>query len=248
MRGPHAGPAALDGCPTANKSAVSFSLNRHGHGADSLPGGRSKRRHRRNQAPMIRTGNKLRKGLLTALAVGGLGAVAGLGTFSAFSATTTNSGNSITSGTVKIDQHTGYTTLYSASNKGPGQTTTGCVRVTYSGSLNASAVKLYASSGITNGSNYNLKIERGSGLTTLDNSMSCAGFTASSTAFDNTLDQFPTSYSPSGIEGKASAATWAQNDTVDYRFTITVVDDPTPNAHTTSNASGSHTFTWEARS
>jgi hypothetical protein len=27
-----------------------------------------------------------------------------------------------------------------------------------------------------------------------------------------------------------------------------VVDDPTANAHTTPNASGSHTFTWEARS
>jgi predicted ribosomally synthesized peptide with SipW-like signal peptide len=196
---------------------------------------------------MTKTRNKLQKALLTALAVGLLGAVAGLGTFSAFSATTTNAGNSITSGTVKIDQHTGYTTLYSASNKGPGQTTTGCVRVTYSGSLTASAVKLYASSGIANGSNYNLKVERGSGLTTLDNTMSCAGFTPSSTAFDNTLDQLPTGYA-AGIDGKSSGATWAQDDAVDYRFTITVVDDPTPNAHTTSNSSGSHTFTWEARS
>jgi hypothetical protein len=193
------------------------------------------------------TGSKLRKSLLTLVAVGGLGAVTGLGTFSAFSATTTNSGNNISSGTVKIDQHTGATTLYSATNRGPGQTTTGCVRVTYSGSLTASAVKLYVSSGISNGDKYNLKVERGSGLTTLDGTMSCAGFSASSTAFDNTLDQVPTAYG-GGIDGKASAATWAQNDSIDYRFTITVVDDPTPNAHTTPNSSGNHTFTWEARS
>jgi hypothetical protein len=214
--------------------------------ADALPSGRSNAAA--GARTMAKSSSKLRKALLTALAVGGLGAVSGLATFSAFSATTTNSGNSITSGTVKIDQHTGATTLYVGANKGPGQTVQGCVRVAYSGSLTASAVKLYASSGITNGSNYNLKIERGSGLTTLDNSMSCAGFSASSTAFDNTLDQLPTSYSPSGIDGKASGATWAQNDTVDYKFTISVLDDPTPNAHTTSNSSGSHTFTWEARS
>ncbi len=211
--------------------------------ADSLPSGQSAASH----AAKASAGGTLRKTLLTLLAVGGLGAAAGLGTFSAFSATTTNSGNNISSGTVKIDQHTGATTLYSATNKGPGQTVQGCVRVTYSGSLTASAVKLYVSSGITNGANYNLKVERGSGLTTLDNTMSCAGFTASSTAFDNTLDQVPTGYA-GGIDGKASAATWAQNDNIDYRFTISVIDDPTPNAHTTPNASGSHTFTWEARS
>jgi hypothetical protein len=211
--------------------------------ADRLPSGQSAA----SRAAKASAGGTLRKALLTLLAVGGLGAAAGLGTFSAFSATTTNAGNNISSGTVKIDQHTGATTLYSATNKGPGQTVQGCVRVTYSGSLTASAVKLYASSGITNGANYNLKVERGSGLTTLDNTMSCAGFTASSTAFDNTLDQVPTSYG-AGIDGKAAAATWAQNDTIDYRFTISVVDDPTANAHTTPNASGSHTFTWEARS
>jgi hypothetical protein len=211
--------------------------------ADRLPSGQSAA----SRAAKASAGGTLRKALLTLLAVGGLGGAAGLGTFSAFSATTTNSGNNISSGTVKIDQHTGATTLYSATNKGPGQTVQGCVRVTYSGSLTASTVKLYASSGITNGANYNLKVERGSGLTTLDNTMSCAGFTASSTAFDNTLDQVPTSYG-AGIDGKAAAATWAQNDNIDYRFTISVIDDPTANAHTTANASGSHTFTWEARS
>jgi hypothetical protein len=194
-----------------------------------------------------KAGNKLRKTLLTLLAVGGLGAVTGLGTFSAFSATTTNTGNTVSSGTVKIDQHTGATTLYAATNKGPGQTVQGCVRVTYSGSLTASAVKLYASSGITNGANYNLLIERGSGLTTLDGTMSCTGFSSSSTAFNNTLNNLPTTYA-AGIDGKSAAATWATSDSIDYRFTISVVDDPTANAHTTANASGNHTFTWEARS
>jgi len=76
--------------------------------------------------------------------------------------------------------------------------------------------------------------------------MSCAGFAASSTAFDANLDTLPTSYA-AGIDGKAAGAAWAQNDAVDYRFTITVNDDPTPNAHTSEMGTGTHSITWEAR-
>ncbi len=195
----------------------------------------------------VNDAGRARKFLLTALVVGGLSALVGLGTYSAFTATTTNSGNNISSGTVKIDQHTGAVTLYNVTNQKPGDSIARCLRINYSGSLTATAVKLYASSGITNGSQYNLQIERGSGLSTLDGTMSCAGFSSSSTAYNGNLGSLGTSYA-AGVDGKASAATWATNDTVDYRFTITQNDDTTPNAHTTVTSSGSHTFTWEARS
>ncbi len=210
--------------------------------ADSLPGGRGV------AARSAAAGaGKLRKGLLTLLAVGGMGAVAGLGTFSAFSATTTNSGNNISSGSVKIDQHTGATTLYNVTNQKPGDSTTKCLRVTYSGSLTASAVKLYVSAGVTGGSNYNLEIDRGTGLSTLDATMSCAGFSQSSVAYNGALTALGSSYG-TGLDGKAAAATWATSDTVDYRFIITQNDDTTANAHTSTVTSGSHSFTWEARS
>jgi predicted ribosomally synthesized peptide with SipW-like signal peptide len=195
----------------------------------------------------IHDAGKARKLLLTALVVGGLSALVGLGTYSAFTATTTNSGNNISSGTVKIDQHTGAVTLYNVTNQKPGDATTKCLRISYTGSLTASAVKLYVSSGITNGSQYNLQIERGSGLSTLNGTMSCADFSASSVAYNGDLGSFGTSYG-AGVDGKASAATWATSDSVDYRFTITQNDDPTANAHTSVTSSGSHTFTWEARS
>ena len=185
-----------------------------------------------------------RKLLLTAVVVGAVGSVAAYGTYSAFTATTTNSGNSIASGTVNVGQHTGATTLYSVTNQKPGDFVSKCVRVSYTGSLTA-AVKLYVSAGISGGTNFNLKVERGSGMTTLDNTMSCAGFTASSTAYDGLLTSFPTSYA-AGIDGKASG-TWAPTDAVDYKFTITQNDDATANAHTSAVTSGAHTFTWEAR-
>jgi len=182
--------------------------------------------------------------LLTLAVLGVAGALAGFGAYSAFTATTTNSGNSFATGTVNVSQHAGATTLYSGSNKSPSDSTVSCVRVTYTGTL-TSHVKLYVSS-VTNGTLFNLKVERGSGLSSPDNTMNCTGFSASSTAFNTTLDQLGTTYG-GGLDGKAGGGTWAQNDSVDYRFTISVVDDTTPNAHTAAVGTGSHTFTWEAR-
>jgi len=188
---------------------------------------------------------RTRKMLLSLLVVGAVGSVAAWGVLAAFTATTTNSGNTITAGTVAIGQHAGATTLYSASNQGPGATTVGCVRVTYTGSL-ASSVKLYASAAPSNGEDFELTVERGSGLSSPDNTMNCTGFSSSSTAFNGTLDTFATTYA-GGVDGKAGGAAWAQNDAVDYRFTVEVVDDSTPNAHSASVSTGAHSFTWEAR-
>ena len=188
--------------------------------------------------------NRKRKLLVSLLVLGALGSVVGFGAFSAFTATTTNSGNTLSSGTVIIGQHAGATTLYTGTNKKPSDTTIGCVRISYTGSLTAD-VKLYVSS-VSNGTVYNLKVERGSGLSSPDNTMNCTGFASSSTAYDGQIGSVPTTYA-GGLDGKAAAATWATNDSVDYRFTITVIDDSTPNAHITTTTTGAHTFTWEAR-
>lgn len=187
-----------------------------------------------------------RKLLLTLAVLGTVGGLMSVGVFAAFTATTTNTDNKIDSGTVKVDQHTGATTLYSRTDQKPGDSYSACVRVTYSGSL-AAAVRIYVSTGITNGTLYNLKVERGSGITVPGSDMNCTGFTVSSTAYDGQLGSFPTSYAAPGVDGKASAAAWATNDAVDYRFTITQNDDTTANAHTSVTSSGAHTFTWEAR-
>jgi hypothetical protein len=180
-----------------------------------------------------------------------LALMAGVAVFStsaAFTATSSNPGNRIEAGTVAIgDSDAGTGALYNALNQKPGSgngPAAACIRVTYSGSL-ASSVKLY-SSAIANGSSFRLKVERGSGLTGPAADMNCTGFAASNTAFDATLDTFPTTYA-GGVDGKAGGAAWASGDSVDYRFTIYTVDDSTPNAHTTAKDSGAHSFTWEAQ-
>src|SRR5688572_22170909 len=176
---------------------------------------------------------------LTVAVLAIMACVAVFTTSAAFTATTSNPGNQIEAGTVAIgDSDAGTGALYNALSQKPGSgngPTAACIRVSYSGSL-ASAVKLY-SSAVSNGANFRLKVERGSGLTGPAANMNCTGFTSTSTPFDDTLDQFPTTYA-AGIDGKAAAAAWSSGDSVDYRFTIYTVDDSTPNAHTTAKDSG----------
>jgi predicted ribosomally synthesized peptide with SipW-like signal peptide len=194
-------------------------------------------------------GDKKRKLLLTLLLVGVLGSVAAYGTYSAFTATTTNSGNSFAAGTVAIQDDSGLgTALINLSNQAPNASVAKCIRIKYLGSL-ASTVHFYIPS-TTNGTSFQLQVERGSGLTAGDlSTRACSGFSASSTAFATAdLSTFPSAFSPSGVAGKASDAAWAQNDTVDYRFTFTVKDDTTANAHTSAVSTGSFAITWEAQS
>jgi hypothetical protein len=195
--------------------------------------------------PTLKQRNRLhtfRKILITLVVLGVVAAIAGFGVFAAFSATTDNSGNSIASGTVAIgDNDGGSASLYSLSDAKPGDAESGCIRVTYTGSLGAT-VKLYTSSGITNGTDFNLKVERGSGLSGAF--PACTGFTAAGTLYDGDISTFGTDYT-GGVNARGS--TWAQNDAVDYRFTITQKDDTTANAHTSVTGTGAHTFTWEAR-
>jgi len=186
----------------------------------------------------------IRKISLTVLIAGLLAGVAAFGAYSAFSATTSNTGNSFASGTVAIgDNDGGSTALYTSSGNKPGDSTASCIRVTYTGSL-ASSVKLYTPSTITNGSQFNLKVERGTQSTGVF--PACGDFAATSTPYDGALGSFPASYA-AGVDGKAAAAAWATSDIVAYRFTITQNDDTTANAHTSVTSSGSHDFTWEAR-
>ena len=184
-----------------------------------------------------------------------LAALGGYGAFSAFTANTSNANNTIQTGSVAITDtdSVGGTAgvLYSATNQKPGAANgpaARCIRVTYSGSLPAS-VRLYRGS-VSNGDEFQLKIERGSGLTTANNTMSCTGFTPDATnpvAYDGTLQAFPTSYASSTVTGKDAGAAWSSGNSVDYRFTIYTIDDTTANAHTTTLSTGNHTIFWEAQ-
>lgn len=185
-----------------------------------------------------------RRVLLTLLVVGVLGGVAVVGTLSAFSSTTTNTDNSFAAGTVTLADNDSGAVLYSVSNQKPGVNTVKCIKLTYSGSLGAD-VKLYTPSSVNASAQYiNLTIEKGTSDTAVF--PDCGTFTAESTIFNGTLSSFAAarnSYA-NGIAAFPGAQTaWAQNDTLVYRFTLSVQDDNAAQGA----SSGLHTFTWEAR-
>src|SRR5919205_1280896 len=88
-------------------------------------------------------GRRLRRKVLGSMVVLGLvGVVAGVGTWSAFTATTANSGNTFAAGTVAIGDNDAAGAMFSLSGLKPGDSDAGCIQVTYTGSL-AANVKLY---------------------------------------------------------------------------------------------------------
>jgi hypothetical protein len=204
-----------------------------------------------NQAHETRESTK-RKLFITFAVVALMAGLAVFVTSAAFTATTDNPGNRIEAGSVALSDTDANASLYNQLDVKPGASngpTSECLRVNYSGSL-GSTVKLYRSA-VSNGNDFNITIERaysghGTPLTAPAGDNNCTGFVAGSTVYSGSLQGLGTDFA-SGSAGKNGANTWASGDSVDYKFTISVADDPTPNAHTSDHDSGVHSFTWEAQ-
>ena len=92
--------------------------------------------------------NKTKKILRSLVVVGVVGAVATAGAFSAFSSQTDNPDNTITAGTVEVEDNDAGGALYSIANAKPYDPKENCIEVKYTGSLPAD-VKLYRVPGAT---------------------------------------------------------------------------------------------------
>jgi hypothetical protein len=186
--------------------------------------------------------------LMTLLVVGAVGSVAGFGAFSAFSSQTTNGANSFAAGTVDLTDNDSGAAMYSVSNRKPGQAVQQCIKLTYDGTL-PSDVKLFTTSTINALGGYvDLTIEKGTA--TGATFPGCGTFTSESTIYTGTLGAFATaknSYANGVAAFPGSQTQWNQNDTLVYRFTLTLQDDNSANGGATPLSSGNHTFTFEAR-
>lgn len=188
------------------------------------------------------------KVLLTALCVGALGSFAAMGVFGAFSATTSNAGNTITAGTVAIADNDAGAAMYSIANAKPGESVSKCIKVTYTGSLDAD-VHIYTTSTIGSLGQYvELTITPGTQAT--PSFPSCTGFTADSggALYTGTLQNFGStknSYATGVVDYPGSSTKWAGNEAVVYQVTATLQSSAPDTAQ--GLTTGSHTFTWEAR-
>jgi len=197
-----------------------------------------------------RKDGKTRRIALSLLIVGVLGAIVGVGTLSAFSSSTQNTGNNFDAGTVYLTDNDAGSALYNVTNRKPGDTLTSCIKLTYGGTL-AADVRLYTSSTINAVGQYiNLTIDKGtsSGSPAFPG---CGTFSSEAQVFNGTLAGFASaknSYTNGVAAFPGSQTAWNQGDTLVYRFTLTLQDDNNANGQGAGALqSGSHSFTWESR-
>jgi hypothetical protein len=172
--------------------------------------------------------------------------------YASFNGTTTNSGNNVAAGTVKITDDDAGSALISGSTLKPGQTIVNCIQVSFTGSLSSTVVLYAPSTTDTNGFGgtglrgyLHVKIEDGT-----SGSFGCSGFTTGSTIWDTSthpgavsdlLSLFPATYA-TGVSSALSP--WPGSTSRTFRFTITV-DPSIPDG--SAGAAATATFTWEAR-
>jgi hypothetical protein len=181
------------------------------------------------------------------LAAAGVGlAAAGVlviqGSNAAFTANTDNNGNSVSAGTVLLEDDDANTKLFDVTGLNGGQTLTRCINVTYKGSL-TSDVKLYGTVGGTGlAPGINTTVDVGTGAAG-GASFGCGGFTQDDAGaeFTGTLAGFGTAHTnfSNGV-GENDDAT--NPTTKSYRVSMTLSND---DSYQGKNATVS--FTWEAQ-
>jgi predicted ribosomally synthesized peptide with SipW-like signal peptide len=198
--------------------------------------------------------SKLRRILLSVLAVGVIAAAAGFGTFAAFSSSTSNGGNSFAAGTVLIsDDDGGAGVLVSLANAKPGDSATGCIKVTYTGSL-AANVRLYGTVTGTLAPYLNVTVTRGTGAAGFPG---CGAFSADGTnyigagagvIYSGLLSAYPSTYAAGTVDPAScgsppcGAQSWTNPSNHVYKFVITLAND-----NNAQGLSSNATFTWEAQ-
>jgi predicted ribosomally synthesized peptide with SipW-like signal peptide len=202
------------------------------------------------EAPGTRKRGLAGKVGLTMLILALLGVIVGVGTWSAFSATTQNSGNSFATGTVILTDDDAGTAMLTLANAKPGDSDTSCIIVTYTGTLPAN-VRLYGTTGGTGLDQYlDLVVTRGTKAP--GGFDSCAGFAADATnyigagagvIYNGTLQGWADNYAAGLVDPTpGTPELWTNPESHTYRFVITVQDN-----NAAQGLTATQTFTWEAR-
>ena len=196
---------------------------------------------------------------LTSIVLVAVAGLAAMSTLAAFSDTTDNTDNKFHAGSVDIGSNaSGSSALYDlydgTPEAKPGSIDSGCIKVTYSGTLDAD-IRLYSTSTLSVNAlddNLQLVITPGTG-----EAVDCSDFNASGQVaiFDNTLANFMATrntYTNGLADYPGTTATkWATSNAVTYEFKVTLTDDADVNDANSKAASGFatglHGFTWEAR-
>jgi hypothetical protein len=187
-----------------------------------------------------------------AVAVAALVPAAGGATYAAFRATSSNGGDRIEAGSVKLSDNGDGSALVSLSGAVPGDTTSACFKVTYDGSLPAT-VRLH---GTTSGGGLDqyldLKVTRGTYSPSTPAYKSCTNFQADGTdyigsgngvVYNGTLQGYPDDYA-SGLVDPTSGSpeSWTTSEAHVYRIDVTLQQN-----FAAQGKDAAQVFRWEAR-
>lgn len=202
---------------------------------------------RRNSARALR--RPRRKFLLPILVITLAVVIPGDGTHATFAGSTRNSTNRMATGAVVLSDNDAGGSVISLANAKPGNSDTGCISVTMTGSL-SSTVRSYATVTGSLAQYLDLTVTRGTDSS--PSFRSCVGFLADSTnyvgagagvIYQGTLSAYPATYSAGIVDPiSSSPETWTTSETHAYEFRITLTNNPAAQALTSSA-----TFYWEAR-
>jgi hypothetical protein len=193
---------------------------------------------------------KSEKVLSSVLVVGVLAGATTFGVFGAFSATTQNAGNEISTGTVGFTDNDAGAALYNVTNSKPGAMVSRCIKATYTGTL-PSTVRLRTSTTTPGPLAQYIDVTITQGTSTSTTFPDCTGFTPAATGssiYTGTLAAFEssrTTYENGIATAPAGQTTWATGASVVYKIDATL-QTTTPESGQGSS-SGVHDFVWEAR-
>jgi hypothetical protein len=174
-------------------------------------------------------------------------------TWSALSDTSVTPANAVSTGSVDLSDNDSGGGLLMLGSARPGDSVTGCIQVTYSGSAPAKVRLFGATAGGTGLADHlDLTVTRGT-VAAGAGFGSCTTFTPDATdylgsgsgvVYAGTLADFPADGAGALADPTASAAaTWNSGDVHTYRFRATLRNDPAAQGTTATPS-----FTWEATS
>jgi hypothetical protein len=170
--------------------------------------------------------------------------------YSTLSGTTNTRGSAFSAGSVVLSDNDAGLAALSLSAAVPGTSDTGCIRVTYGGSLDAT-LRLYAAVSGALAQYLTLKVTRGTDTSPAFDS--CESFTPDlidyrgagpGVVYTGLLSTYPTTYDEGIIDAPGvPAEIWTPGESRSYKLTVTL-----NNAPAARSLSATANFSWEARS
>lgn len=188
--------------------------------------------------------------LATVVVVGLLIAAVGAAVFSAYTAVTSNDGNTFTAGTIELTDNDSGNALFNVSGFTPGDSFVRCIKVDYDSTGGVqSGLRLFGATGGTGLADYlDIRVRRGTMAVPASAPGDCTGFTPDTADYngdgpgvfvDDKLIDFPANYDD-GVADPVAA--WSDGDSAVYEITLTVEND-----NDAQGLAATQDFSFEAR-